>query len=341
MNIYEIANIADVSTATVSRYINGNSKVSPQTAAKIKQSMDKLGYKPKIRRPGRKTQDRIGIKTGIILFLSIGKIESYKMISYLSAYPMLLMGLQKTLFEQDMSIMFAHTSGRDEDIPEMLDQKFCDGVIVFGREFQLGKRILKKLRCMPTVWSGGHAFDERLINFDQVIYNNIHVGKIAAKYFIEKHHKKVVFFQRQRTNGVFCERSQSFKEYCEKHKVDINVIICSDDNSSCFSRSAKEAADIFLSNYKNATGAFFQSDDFMLGVCTRLQISGFDINKLDIVGCNNEREFLEHFDSVPASVDICLEKLGVISAQRILERIRSKNQLEAEVIEMEPKLVKQ
>lgn len=340
MNIYEIANIAEVSTATVSRYINGNSKVSAQAAEKIQQSMDRLGYKPKIRRPGRKTRDRVGIKTGIILFLSIGKIESSKMISYLSAYSLLVIGLQKALFEQNMSIVFAHTNGNDNDVPEMLDRKFCDGVVVFARDFLLGKRIHAKLLSLPTVWCGGSSFDTNLTDFDQVIYKNANVGRIAAEYLESKQHKKVVVFQPQRNNAVFCERTASFKEYCHEHGIDVDVILCFDDASVALSKIAQEAADIFIRNHQNATGAFFQSDNFMLSVCTKLQLGGFDLSKLEIVGCNNERKFLEHFDVIPASVDICLEKLGVVSAQRILERIRSENQLKVEIIEMAPEIVK-
>ncbi|MCP3428438.1 LacI family DNA-binding transcriptional regulator [Opacimonas viscosa] len=44
--IYEVAELAKVSLATVSRVINGNVKVSPKTLDKVKAAMDELGYRP-------------------------------------------------------------------------------------------------------------------------------------------------------------------------------------------------------------------------------------------------------------------------------------------------------
>ena len=46
MNIYEIAERAGVSIATVSRVLNGSEKVSPKTAARIKSIIKEEGYRP-------------------------------------------------------------------------------------------------------------------------------------------------------------------------------------------------------------------------------------------------------------------------------------------------------
>ncbi len=48
MNIYDIAKIANVSTATVSRVVNNNPKVSEKTRVKIEKVISEVGYSPNI-----------------------------------------------------------------------------------------------------------------------------------------------------------------------------------------------------------------------------------------------------------------------------------------------------
>jgi len=45
-NIREVAKLANVSIATVSRVLNGSDKVSPETRKKVLSAMKKLDYKP-------------------------------------------------------------------------------------------------------------------------------------------------------------------------------------------------------------------------------------------------------------------------------------------------------
>lgn len=326
-----------MSIATVSRYINGKGNIAEETSNKIAEAIRKAGYRPGIRRPGRKTQDRIGVKTGIIIFLSIGRIESYQMLNHLSAYPMMLMGLQKYLIDNEMSLMFSHSSGSDDDLPGMLDSKYCDGVVVFGRDYQLGKRLRERLRRLPTVWCGGWKIDHSLTEFDQVVYDNSQVGRAAAEYLIGRGHRKTVYFIQKNNYPLLIERGQSFVAACDKHGLKAEIVDC--DPSLRFADGIGTLAARFMQEYADATGAFFSTDDFMLGVCTRLQMAGYDLNRLDLVGCNNETQFLNHFDRRPATVDIRFEELGHCVAVRLHERIKSRNTLIPEVIGFEPRVL--
>lgn len=63
MNIYDVSEKAGVSIATVSRVINGNSKVSEKTKQKVLKVMEELGYTPNVfaRGLGLNTMKTIGI----------------------------------------------------------------------------------------------------------------------------------------------------------------------------------------------------------------------------------------------------------------------------------------
>lgn len=63
MNIYDVSSKANVSIATVSRVLNGNPNVSPQTRQKVLSVMKELGYTPNVfaRGLGLNTMNTIGI----------------------------------------------------------------------------------------------------------------------------------------------------------------------------------------------------------------------------------------------------------------------------------------
>ncbi|MGH3657804.1 MAG: LacI family DNA-binding transcriptional regulator, partial [Micromonosporaceae bacterium] len=44
--IYDVAQRAEVSAATVSRVLNGHASVDPQLAERVRSAVDELGYRP-------------------------------------------------------------------------------------------------------------------------------------------------------------------------------------------------------------------------------------------------------------------------------------------------------
>ena len=73
MSIAKVAEAAGVSHGTVSRMINGRGGVSPTTARRIQEAIDRLGYQPRPvhARPGRKPA-AAGVRTGNVCLLLVG-----------------------------------------------------------------------------------------------------------------------------------------------------------------------------------------------------------------------------------------------------------------------------
>ena len=108
MSITDVAKHANVSIATVSRFINGDAYVAEATAARIRKSMQELGYVPRALRPGPKQADRKGINTGNIMLLSLmtmAPADLYRM----PAFPALLGGVQQGLTKRGMNLLLAHS----------------------------------------------------------------------------------------------------------------------------------------------------------------------------------------------------------------------------------------
>lgn len=67
-NIYQVAEKAGVSLATVSRVINGNGKVAERTALKVQKAMTELGYRPNsiAQSLASSTSNRVGVLVSVL-----------------------------------------------------------------------------------------------------------------------------------------------------------------------------------------------------------------------------------------------------------------------------------
>lgn len=339
MSIVEIAKQAGVSISTVSRYFNQPDKVSHDAAGRIRAVTARLNYHPDIRRPGPKTSERVGIKTGTIAFLSLGNYSPEEMLK-MPAFPVLLGSIQRTLIERQLSLLLAHLDPGSGNIPGCIDPRFCDGVILFGRDDRPGlkEKLVRKLGDLPAVWCfREHSDAER--RFDHILYDNHAVGTIAAEYLAGHGHKTVAVFNTDPTHGAFAVRVPTFRKRAEELGMNVRDFIASGRAGSDIERY-RELAELYRNDSEGVTGAFFCADDIMLGVCNELRALGMPFDKLDSIGCNADEVLLRYFSPRPATIDIKMAEVGEMAVLHLLRRINSECNSYCSEIFIKPELVK-
>src|SRR5258708_3300439 len=103
MSIVEVASLAGVSKSTVSRVINQLPGVAPAATEAVRKAMEELGYRPNVRRPGRKPKERQGIRTGNVALLTMG--ESPAQLYRMPVFPAMLHGIERALAENGLNLM--------------------------------------------------------------------------------------------------------------------------------------------------------------------------------------------------------------------------------------------
>lgn len=159
MNIKEVAARAKVSTATVSRTINGSSLVVPETAKRVWRVIRQLGYYPN-------TQARALVRGSSRTFgLIISDIVN-------PFFPELVKGFEDTAIQHGYEVLLANT-GYDSSrtalgVRRMIERQ-VDGVAIMTSEF--GRSLIAELsrRRLPIV-------------FLDVGKTSEHVGNIAVDY---------------------------------------------------------------------------------------------------------------------------------------------------------------
>jgi LacI family transcriptional regulator len=126
VTIYEVAKAAGVSLATVSRVINNQSNVRPDTKQKVEETIARLGYKPNALAQGLATNrtTNIGIVIPDVNYVHISNLLS-GMIDIGKIY-----GYQTTLF------ITKHSKQDTRDVIAKLVTSHVDGAVVFDDELE-------------------------------------------------------------------------------------------------------------------------------------------------------------------------------------------------------------
>jgi len=122
--INDVAKKAGVSVATVSRAINGNTYVSPETLLKVKKAIDELNYKPNLlgRDLRRTRSERV-----LVLLPNISN----------PFYSEIVKGIEDVANRNGYSIMLCNTDSdikREKKYIKMLKSRLADGAILMASE---------------------------------------------------------------------------------------------------------------------------------------------------------------------------------------------------------------
>jgi LacI family transcriptional regulator len=120
--IYDVARLAGVSTASVSRALNGTGQMAPATRAAIEAAVEELGY-----RPNTIARSLVTKSTQTIAFLLPDITNPF--------YAALVSGIQQYALSHGHTMLLCTTEGdaeREEQYLELLRSKQVDGALVDG-----------------------------------------------------------------------------------------------------------------------------------------------------------------------------------------------------------------
>lgn len=184
--IYDLARIAGVSAATVSRSLAGKEVVSTKTADRIRKLAEEHGFKPSSVARNLRTRRRGAIGVIIPLGHERGQHISDPFFMSLIGY------LADELTERGFDLMLSRViPNRDDWLARMIDADRVDGFIVIGQSDQ--SDVLDKVAqtYLPMVAWG--AFVQGQIHCS-VGTDNYLGGRLATRHLIERGCRDIAFF---------------------------------------------------------------------------------------------------------------------------------------------------
>jgi len=194
--IFDVAKMAGVSIATVSRVLNTPSLVRPATRIKVLSAVNELDYVPRAKSSAgaRKSTRRIGVLTPI--FLSSAIVQRVR-------------GITKTLFYSQYEVVVypIDSLNRLEKYIEALTASGrLDGVIINSLPIDGKQAVLLKASGMESV-----LIDYCHPSFSCIEMNEEHCGGLAARHLIEKGHRRIGI--------VYPSQSQDFPSHPETERL--------------------------------------------------------------------------------------------------------------------------
>lgn len=164
MNINEIAELAGVSRATVSRYLN-DGYVSAEKKERIGKVIQETGYQPSSQAQMLRTK-----KTGLIGVI-IPKINS-------EAVSRMVAGISLVLAKAGFQLLLANTDNKEKEELKYLNlfrDNHVDGIILIGTIFTREHKTLLKNLSVPIVILG-----QKLDGYSCVYHDDYHASKELA-----------------------------------------------------------------------------------------------------------------------------------------------------------------
>src|SRR5699024_5518343 len=273
VTIYDVAEKADVSIATVSKVINNTGRISETTRKKVKHAMEELDYQPNMI-----ASALMGKQTKTIGLLIPDIVNPF--------FAELARSIEDRGNELGYNIVICNTdyeSEKEEKYLSLLIQKRVDGFILASGFEKLDKvkELMKKNIPIVIV-----ARDLPMFSVNTVALDDFMGGYFAANHLIELGHTNIGIVARDLWSNR--ERLKGFNHSLKEHNLTLNKafeFINEVDNIEAGRKMGK----VYLSDKKHRPTAIFACNDLIAaGVIRVAKEHHLEVPKdLSIVGFDN------------------------------------------------------
>jgi LacI family transcriptional regulator len=317
--IKDVAKLANVSIATVSRIINNQTGYSEKTKKKVLEAIEELGYEPNAVARGliNKRTHTIGV-----LF---PKLSSTLVTDLLS-------GIEKATHDAGSSVIVCHTESNGEKTMkylQLLNEKRIDGIIFTSAPLlEEYYQYIKKMN-VPMVLLSTETYAHPV---PYVKVNDRHAAYTATQFLINKGHKKIGMISGNKDDIISGKpRIDGYISALQDHNLPI------DEKKIIFNRGfsfhdGMESLKILLKQAPDLTAVFAASDELAIGAISSAYQLGIKVpDELSIIGYDN-LSIAEM--SVPPLTTVAqpLTEMGEMAANMLFEMLDSDKLIESRIM---------
>lgn len=204
VKLVDIAKAAGVSIATVSRVLNGNKQVKPQTIKTVLRIADAMGYHPHIYAQGlaSKKKNRISVLIPVLSNYFITEI---------------LKGVQDSLLEEEYELNIVNISNREDtfsQVESIIKKRWSEGYILMSLHLSENQYQCLKKYDVPLC-----LVDDSSEFYDSVCFNNMKGSYLATKYFLDNSCKRIAFILANPDARPIKERLYGYKKALSEYDV--------------------------------------------------------------------------------------------------------------------------
>ncbi|GEM01087.1 LacI family transcriptional regulator [Halolactibacillus halophilus] len=300
--IKDVAKHANVSVATVSRYLNKKGYLSKEAEQKVKEAIGALNYKP------NSVARSLYHKTSKMLGLVIPDITN-------PFFPELARAVEDVALTYGYTVVICNT---DEDIDkekhyiEALKSKYVDGLIIATHELSEKDYLDLGIPLVMLDRTIGEAIPS-------VRSNNREGAKLGTKYLIEQGCQFIAHVRGPLTIKTAYDRYLGFKDVVDQHQTRHEIVESAFDIDESKQKILK-----ILNEYPEIDGIFTSSDVMAVGALKATQSLGLHVPEdIQIIG----------FDGIPlgemlipslTTISQSIYKMGTLACRLLIKQIEKK-----------------
>jgi len=203
----DVAKLAGVSQATVSRVLSGKTRVRPETERKVLHALEQTGYVPNgnARAMRARRTGTLGVVTGRITN---------------PFYPELLDGLAQSISRRGlrMALWASDTDSGESAAVGAIQERMIDGLI-FTTAAPESEALKNALSLGLPLVLANRSLDE--VRCDQVTTDNFDGGRTVARYFLSAGHERVAVVGGLESVSTSRDRFAGFLRGCADRGIEV------------------------------------------------------------------------------------------------------------------------
>ena len=321
ISIVDVAEQSGFSIATVSRALNGSTDlVSPKTREKILRTAKGMRFELSERRTSSSPRTPRRKKGHISFLVLLDPI--YKEIGI----PPVLLELKEGIGSatpKDETTTDMHLVSSNNPLPGEVLERNPKGFILVGQK--PGEELSRELERYPCCWVLDNRFNPEW--GDQIAPNHQEIGYIGAGHLARQGGRNILSVNLGPENHFIQLRETGIHAACKKHNMGWRKIHSTKEPASLpitYPATAylDEITKKIKALKKAPDGIFFDSDYSASLLIPRLLNEGVSLDRIALIGCNNQEAYLHALSPRPTTIDIQLRTIGELAVTQLLYRIR-------------------
>jgi DNA-binding LacI/PurR family transcriptional regulator len=330
MSIVDVARIAEVSTATVSRVLNAPGSVRAETADRVHAAMQRLGYSlPTVRRGPKIGPRASGAKPKQIAVIAIGKSLRW---FERPAMGGILAGITSAARQAKMRVLLEESDSTQCDVPGLLKNRGAAGAILMADPAASKALLEQGADHVPLVWIASSAALASTLNVEQVWADDAAIGCLAYQQLADTGCQQFFCLCDQPEHEPMRRRAQAFAHAAAEDSKRVYfvlrrreaLVLDSFGSNTAVGDGLDELARILAGKITPDTKAgLFLPTDLLAAQVYPLLYQNKIVPGRDVTVATVANEYLRRATLIPdpISIDIGSEAIGRAAFERLLRRI--------------------
>lgn len=324
IKIVDVAKAAKVSPTTVSRVLNGNPKVKPDTRKKVLAVIDQLHYVPNASAKNLRSQ-----KT-----MTLGVIVTDIRVSYVGE---ILRGIEDRAYPERFKVVICDTRNdpnREADYLRTLGDRSVDGLILVHA--MLGAKELEPFlnKGYAVGLIGGHVEHPGI---SAVRTDNVGGAYDAVCHLIGLGHTSIAYLSGYAASADSYDRLEGYLKAIREHGIPFRPELL--DNGDFNKEGGYAAFCRLLDQGVSFSAVFCANDEMALGVYEACKARGIRVpDDMSVVGYDNDR-IGEYITPPLTSLHQPKHEMGYVVADQLIRRINEGGDALAQTIVLDGRLI--